>query len=137
MRSEELPRLSAMTSAMCFEVGSVCHAHARRSRMAERTSRTEHASVYGDTARRFLDRNPRWHDLGPGRLAPDPEHHLRMPPPDALLFDFSDSEWHFGFDGAVRMANAYPDTRCCSITGALSTPRTSRPSMATRRRCTA
>ena len=33
-----------------------------------------------------------------------------MPPPDALLFDFSDSEWHFGFDGAVRMANAYPDT---------------------------
>ena len=33
-----------------------------------------------------------------------------MPPPDALLFDFSDSEWHFGFDGAVQMANAYPDT---------------------------
>lgn len=38
------------------------------------------------------------------------EHHLRMPAPDALLFDFSDSEWHFGLDGAIRMANAYPDT---------------------------
>ena len=36
------------------------------------------------------------------------EHHLTMPPPDAMFFDFSDSEWHFGFDGAVEMANAYP-----------------------------
>ena len=33
-----------------------------------------------------------------------------MPAPDALLFDFSDSEWHFGLDGAIQMANAYPDT---------------------------
>ena len=32
------------------------------------------------------------------------------PTPDALLFDFSDSEWHFGLDGAVTMANAYPQT---------------------------
>lgn len=31
-----------------------------------------------------------------------------MPAPDVLLFDFSDSEWHFGFEGAVEMANAYP-----------------------------
>jgi L-ascorbate metabolism protein UlaG (beta-lactamase superfamily) len=38
------------------------------------------------------------------------EHHLTMPAPDAMLFDFSDSEWHFGLAGAVRMANAYPDT---------------------------
>ncbi len=45
---------------------------------------------------------------GDSRLIPD--HHLRMPAPDALLFDFSDSEWHFGLDGAVRMANAYPET---------------------------
>ena len=28
-----------------------------------------------------------------------------------MLFDFSDSEWHFGFEGAVEMANAYPDTQ--------------------------
>jgi L-ascorbate metabolism protein UlaG (beta-lactamase superfamily) len=45
---------------------------------------------------------------GDSRLIPD--HHLKMPTPDALLFDFSDSEWHFGLDGAVEMANAYPDT---------------------------
>lgn len=44
---------------------------------------------------------------GDSRLIRD--HHLTMPPPDALLFDFSDSEWHFGFGGAVEMANAYPD----------------------------
>ena len=45
---------------------------------------------------------------GDSRLIPD--HHLRMPTPDAMLFDFSDSEWHFGLDGAVAMANAYPRT---------------------------
>jgi hypothetical protein len=33
-----------------------------------------------------------------------------MPAPDALLFDFSDSEWHFGLEGAARMANGYPKT---------------------------
>lgn len=33
-----------------------------------------------------------------------------MPAPDALLSDFSDSEWHFGLDGAIEMANAYPDS---------------------------
>ena len=38
------------------------------------------------------------------------EHHLTMPAPDALIFDFSDSEWHFSLAGAVEMANAYPDT---------------------------
>ena len=38
------------------------------------------------------------------------EHHLAMPAPDALLFDFSDSEWHFGLRGAVEMANTYPST---------------------------
>lgn len=38
------------------------------------------------------------------------EHHLTMPAPDALVFDFSDSEWHFTLAGAVEMANAYPDT---------------------------
>jgi L-ascorbate metabolism protein UlaG (beta-lactamase superfamily) len=46
----------------------------------------------------------------PGDSRLIPEHHLQMPAPDALLFDFSDSEWHFGLAGAVRMANAYPDT---------------------------
>lgn len=46
----------------------------------------------------------------PGDSRLIPEHHLHMPAPDAMLFDFSDSEWHFGLDGAVAMANAYPDT---------------------------
>jgi L-ascorbate metabolism protein UlaG (beta-lactamase superfamily) len=46
----------------------------------------------------------------PGDSRLIPEHHLGMPAPDALLFDFSDNEWHFGLEGAVRIANAYPDT---------------------------
>jgi L-ascorbate metabolism protein UlaG (beta-lactamase superfamily) len=46
----------------------------------------------------------------PGDSRLIPEHHLKMPAPDALFFDFSDSEFHFTLAGAVRMANAYPDT---------------------------
>lgn len=46
----------------------------------------------------------------PGDSRLIPEHHLKMPAPDALFFDFSDSEWHFTFEGAVKMANAYPNT---------------------------
>lgn len=45
---------------------------------------------------------------GDSRLIPD--HHLRMPAADVMLFDFSDSEWHFGFAGAMRIANTYPRT---------------------------
>lgn len=45
---------------------------------------------------------------GDSRLIPG--HHLKMPNPDALLFDFSDSEWHFTLEGAVQVANTYPDT---------------------------
>jgi hypothetical protein len=33
-----------------------------------------------------------------------------MPTADATLFDISDSEWHFGLDGAIDVANAYPQT---------------------------
>lgn len=44
---------------------------------------------------------------GDSRLTPD---HLTMPAPDAIFFDFSDSEWHFTFAGAVKIANAYPNT---------------------------
>ena len=37
--------------------------------------------------------------------------HLHFSPaPDAILFDFSDSEWHFTLAGAVKIANAYPNT---------------------------
>jgi L-ascorbate metabolism protein UlaG (beta-lactamase superfamily) len=43
---------------------------------------------------------------GDSRLMPE---HLTMKSPDAILFDFSDSEWHFTFEGAVKIANAYPN----------------------------
>ena len=46
----------------------------------------------------------------PGDSRLIPEHHLNMPTPDAIFFDFSDSEWHFGFENAVKFANAYPNT---------------------------
>ncbi len=44
---------------------------------------------------------------GDSRLMPE---QLKMPTPDAILFDFSDSEWHFTLEGAVKLANAYPNT---------------------------
>lgn len=48
-----------------------------------------------------------WH-TGDSRLM---EEHLHMDhAPDAILFDFSDSEWHFTLEGAVKLANAYPNT---------------------------
>lgn len=45
---------------------------------------------------------------GDSRLLPE---HLTMNEPDAILFDFSDSEWHFTFEGAVKIANAYPNAQ--------------------------
>lgn len=45
--------------------------------------------------------------VGDSRLL---EEQLRMPVPDAILFDFSDSKWHIGLDGAATLANAYPNT---------------------------
>jgi L-ascorbate metabolism protein UlaG (beta-lactamase superfamily) len=45
---------------------------------------------------------------GDSRLMPE---HLTMPTPDAILFDFSDSEWHFTLEGAVKLANAYPNSK--------------------------
>lgn len=44
---------------------------------------------------------------GDSRLLPV---HLAFTPPDAIFFDFSDNEWHFTLEGAVKIANAYPDT---------------------------
>ena len=45
--------------------------------------------------------------IGDSRLL---EEQLHMPTPDAILFDFSDSRWHIGMEGAVKLANAYPKT---------------------------
>lgn len=36
------------------------------------------------------------------------QEHLNMPAPDAIFFDFSDNEWHFGLKGAAQLANTYP-----------------------------
>ncbi len=44
---------------------------------------------------------------GDSRLMPE---HFGMPQPDAIFFDFSDSPWYFGLEGAVKLANAYPNT---------------------------
>lgn len=33
-----------------------------------------------------------------------------MTTPDAIIFDFSDNSWHIGLQGAVKLANAYPNT---------------------------
>ena len=43
---------------------------------------------------------------GDSRLIPD--HHLHMPTPDAMLFDFSDSEWHFGLAGSHHHGERVP-----------------------------
>jgi L-ascorbate metabolism protein UlaG (beta-lactamase superfamily) len=37
------------------------------------------------------------------------EEHLKMAPPDAIFFDFSDNEWHIGLEGAVKLANHFPN----------------------------
>jgi len=38
------------------------------------------------------------------------DEHLNMKTPDVILFDFSDSEWHFTLEGAIKLANTYPNT---------------------------
>lgn len=44
---------------------------------------------------------------GDSRLLPE---HIQMPTPDAIIFDFSDNSWHIGLQGAIKLANAYPNT---------------------------
>ena len=36
------------------------------------------------------------------------DEQLNMKDPDVIFFDFSDSNWHIGFDNAVKLANHYP-----------------------------
>ena len=38
-----------------------------------------------------------------------------MPEPGLIMLDFSDNEWHITFDGAVKLANAYPSARLLCI----------------------
>ena len=37
------------------------------------------------------------------------DEHLHMDQPDVILFDFADNEWHITFEGAVKLANTYPE----------------------------
>ncbi len=43
------------------------------------------------------------------------EEHLHMPAPDVILFDFSQDSWHITLEGAVRLANTYPDSELICI----------------------
>jgi hypothetical protein len=39
------------------------------------------------------------------------QEQLHMPTPDLILFDYSeDADFHSGLEGAVKIANAYPNT---------------------------
>ena len=49
---------------------------------------------------------------GDSRLLPE---HLHMPAPDVLLFDFSDDDWHMSLDGAICLANTYPEAQLICI----------------------
>lgn len=49
---------------------------------------------------------------GDSRLLPE---QLSQRAPDAILFDFSDNDWHITFEGAVTLANAYPDAQLICI----------------------
>ncbi len=50
---------------------------------------------------------------GDSRLLPE---QLSMPrQPDVLLLDFADNGWHITFDGAVKLADTYPDAEIICI----------------------
>lgn len=38
------------------------------------------------------------------------EEHLHMEEPDVILFDFADNDWHITLEGAIRLANSYPNS---------------------------
>jgi len=38
------------------------------------------------------------------------ETQLHKESPDVILFDFADNDWHITLEGAIKLANAYPDS---------------------------
>lgn len=51
------------------------------------------------------------------------EEHLHMPEPDVILFDFADNEWHITLDGAIKLANTYPNADLiCIHWGSVDSP---------------
>ena len=43
------------------------------------------------------------------------KEHLCMNQPDVILFDFSEDDWHITLDGAVKLANSYPESELICI----------------------
>lgn len=43
---------------------------------------------------------------GDSRFLPE---FLELPSPDLIFFDFSDDPWHIGLEGAIKIANTYPE----------------------------
>ena len=43
---------------------------------------------------------------GDSRFLPE---FLELPSPDVIFFDFSDDSWHIRLEGAIKIANTYPD----------------------------
>lgn len=43
---------------------------------------------------------------GDSRFLPE---FLELPSPDVIFFDFSDDSWHIGLEGAIKIANTYPE----------------------------
>lgn len=43
------------------------------------------------------------------------EHLELKKAPDVILLDFSDDSWHISFEGAIKLANAYPHARLFCI----------------------
>ena len=54
------------------------------------------------------------------------EEHLKMPQPDVILFDFADNEWHITLEGAIKLANTYPNADLiCIHWGSVDAPQMS------------
>ena len=57
---------------------------------------------------------------GDSKLMPE---HFDLTDPDLILFDISDSEWHFTIKGALQLAERYPDALLiCSHWGTVDAP---------------
>ena len=51
------------------------------------------------------------------------EEQLHYDQPDVILFDFSDNEWHITFEGALKLAKAYPKAKLiCIHWGSVNAP---------------
>ncbi len=43
------------------------------------------------------------------------DEHLKQEEPDVILFDFSDNIWHISLEGAIKLANNYPNAKLLCI----------------------